>query len=579
MQQDAARYSGAAPAQPTYARRLRLLALGLGGLAVAAVLGGTTLSLWRMYEYATDRGDGHMLSLAQILGEHASISAHAIDALLSETAEHMRRVMVKNRLIASKPLHQHLVESIARAPFTRALLVSDASGAVILHTSRFPPPPINISDREYFGALRDRPESRFSLSTALVSKQAGGPVVSVSRRIDDRVGGRFLGVISAEIDADYLLGPQNAYDLGQHGTVRLLRRDGILLAGYPAAIAAAPANYRDSALLTQIIGTGQSLVRHTAEADSVELLSAIYVLKDYPLVVAATTSKDFILASWRRNALLLGPIAMVVAALLAVIALWLAHQLRMDQDLKSMVIQSQERLHAIIQSAMDAIITLDGEQRILLFNAASERVFRCPSAQAIGADIARFVPGSFQHGQGGRVVEINDSGATMRMTGESVALTGVRADGEKFPIEASISQVQLDGAECSIVILRDITERRRAEDKIRRSQQELHELSKAANDAIEAERRRTARELHDELGQSLTVLKMNLESMRAELSPHPQLERRAEGMHALLDGTIAATRRIAADLRPLMLDDLGLAAALDWLTHSFSQRTGIATDL
>jgi len=50
-------------------------------------------------------------------------------------------------------------------------------------------------------------------------------------------------------------------------------------------------------------------------------------------------------------------------------------------------------------------------------------------------------------------------------------------------------------------------------------------------------------------------------------------------MHTLLDGTIAATRRIAADLRPLMLDDLGLAAALDWLTHSFSQRTGIATDL
>jgi signal transduction histidine kinase len=72
---------------------------------------------------------------------------------------------------------------------------------------------------------------------------------------------------------------------------------------------------------------------------------------------------------------------------------------------------------------------------------------------------------------------------------------------------------------------------------------------------------------------------MDLESMRSDLPDHAELERRALGMHALLDGTIAATRRIAADLRPLMLDDLGLAAALDWLTHSFSQRTGIATDL
>ena len=88
------------------------------------------------------------------------------------------------------------------------------------------------------------------------------------------------------------------------------------------------------------------------------------------------------------------------------------------------------------------------------------------------------------------------------------------------------------------------------------------------------------RELHDELGQSLTALKMDLESLRSALPPsQPDLGDRVRSMHALLDGTIAATRRIAADLRPLMLDDLGLAAALDWLTQNFSKHTGIATDL
>jgi signal transduction histidine kinase len=127
---------------------------------------------------------------------------------------------------------------------------------------------------------------------------------------------------------------------------------------------------------------------------------------------------------------------------------------------------------------------------------------------------------------------------------------------------------------------RDITERKRAEQELKRSQRELRGLSKAANEALEAERRRTARELHDELGQSLTALKMDLESLRSALPPgQPELSERALAMHALLDGTIAATRRIAADLRPLMLDDLGLAAALDWLTHNFSKHTGIATDL
>ena len=86
--------------------------------------------------------------------------------------------------------------------------------------------------------------------------------------------------------------------------------------------------------------------------------------------------------------------------------------------------------------------------------------------------------------------------------------------------------------------------------------------------------------MHDELGQWLTALKMDLESLRSALPPdEPDLSQRAQTMHALLDSTIAATRRIAADLRPLMLDDLGLAAALDWLTHNFSNQTGIATDL
>ncbi|HUX25509.1 MAG TPA: PAS domain-containing sensor histidine kinase, partial [Burkholderiales bacterium] len=154
-----------------------------------------------------------------------------------------------------------------------------------------------------------------------------------------------------------------------------------------------------------------------------------------------------------------------------------------------------------------------------------------------------------------------------------------RKDGSLFEVEVGVQYRSIDGGRF-VVFLQDITERKHAEQELRRSQQELRSLSKAANEALEAERRRTARELHDELGQSLTALKMDLESLRSVLPPgQPELGERTQAMHALLDGTIAATRRIAANLRPLMLDDLGLAAALDWLTHNFSKHTGIATDL
>jgi two-component system, NarL family, sensor histidine kinase UhpB len=153
-------------------------------------------------------------------------------------------------------------------------------------------------------------------------------------------------------------------------------------------------------------------------------------------------------------------------------------------------------------------------------------------------------------------------------------------DGHIVPLDVAACAIEIDDKQYVLAFHRDITERRRAEQELRRSRQDLRELSKAANEALEAERRRTARELHDELGQSLTALKMDLESLRADLPPgQPELGERTQAMRTLLDGTIAATRRIAADLRPLMLDDLGLAAALDWLTNNFSKHTGIATDL
>ena len=167
------------------------------------------------------------------------------------------------------------------------------------------------------------------------------------------------------------------------------------------------------------------------------------------------------------------------------------------------------------------------------------------------------------------------------LAGESIGfeVEHYHKDGHVMPLEVAAAPIDMNGERYVLGFHRDITARRRTEQESKRSQQKIRELSKAANEALEAERRRTARELHDELGQSLSALKMDLESMRTGLSAHPELERRAQGMREMLDVTIAATRRIAANLRPLILDDLGLAAALDWLTQNFARQTGIATDL
>ena len=244
------------------------------------------------------------------------------------------------------------------------------------------------------------------------------------------------------------------------------------------------------------------------------------------------------------------------------------------EHMRSALSTTQARLAAIVDSAMDAVITVDEKQSIVLFNRAAEQVFGVPREQAIGSGLDRLIPARFRGGHRHHVEEFGRTGVTSRRMGDVTTLWGLRQDGAEFPIEASISQATESGRHFYTVILRDITLRKQHEDELRRQQQELRELSARVLEAREEEKTLIARELHDELGQLLTALKMDLSWMRERLDAGPLAEKAGE-MNALLDQTVSATRRISANLRPLMLDDLGLADAAAWLVDDFGKRSGI----
>ena len=237
------------------------------------------------------------------------------------------------------------------------------------------------------------------------------------------------------------------------------------------------------------------------------------------------------------------------------------------------------RLVSIIQSAMDPIITVDEDQKIVLFNSAAEKTFRCAAPMALGYSLERFLPQRYRAAHRGHIERFAATGVTMRRMGEQRVLVGLRADGEEFPLEASISQVTIEGRKLFTVILRDVTERQRARDELELSHTRLQELYAAMHEVREAERTRVALELHDELAQWLTALKMDAAWVAARLPPEPSLGDRMTRILGVIDTTVAAVRRIAADLRPLMLDDLGLVPAIENLLHAFEERTGVVASL
>ena len=229
---------------------------------------------------------------------------------------------------------------------------------------------------------------------------------------------------------------------------------------------------------------------------------------------------------------------------------------------------------------MDAIITVDERQHIVLFNAAAERIFQCSAADAIGGPLDRFIPERFRAAHRDHVRHFGETGTTVRRMGSDLVLYGLRADGEEFPIEASISQVTADGRKHFTVVLRDISIRVKAAVEIERSHRQLRDLYQQMHEVREAERVRIARELHDELAQWLTALKMDVSWLAGRLpAEDDRMREKVERMKRLVDTTVTSVRRIAHDLRPAMLDDLGLVPALEHLLHEFSQRTGIVVGL
>lgn len=131
----------------------------------------------------------------------------------------------------------------------------------------------------------------------------------------------------------------------------------------------------------------------------------------------------------------------------------------MTDRLHREVFETQKRLEGIVDSAMDAIITIDERQQIILFNPAAERMFGVSTGEALGQPISRFIPHRFRDGHDEHIRRFRQTGVTGRRMGALGAISGLRADGEEFPIEASISQVEVEGERLATVILRDITER------------------------------------------------------------------------------------------------------------------------
>ncbi len=231
----------------------------------------------------------------------------------------------------------------------------------------------------------------------------------------------------------------------------------------------------------------------------------------------------------------------------------------------------ERRMRAVFELSPTAIWLCEDDVLVYV-NRAAVRLFDVASAGAlIGHPVWSLLD------EDSHALLRQEIGRTLdgQTVGAIVAGRLTRGSGERREIEIALAALPDHGHRTVQMVVSDVTERRREAADLQRSRRDLRELSASVVEAREEERRRIARELHDELGQRLTALKIDLTTLAAQTAL-PGTDVRVAAMQAMLDDTLASVRRIASDLRPLMLDDLGLNAAIEWLARDASRRMGIA---
>jgi PAS domain S-box-containing protein len=249
---------------------------------------------------------------------------------------------------------------------------------------------------------------------------------------------------------------------------------------------------------------------------------------------------------------------------------------KMTEDLRRTTI-SKDYVDNIIGSMNDTLVVIDPDAKIRSVNKAMCNLLEYKEDELIGKDINLIVPDE---------EKIFRGSGFQRLLGEATAVNNeidyVTRKGKRIPMlfSAAVLKNKEGGTEGIVGIARDVTERKQAEEALRESERHLRFLSSQLLTAQEKERRRLSRELHDELGQALMVLKLKVRSIQRELGTgQASLKGECGEVIDYVNEVTENVRRLSRDLSPSILEDLGLSAAIRWLVDASTKHCNIEISL
>ena len=521
-------------AGPAASSRLRSLLLATVGFVVLFSLVVLAAMTWADREDAIREAHNKTWSASRLLQEHVRRTIVTADLALEGVNDRLRQQGVMG-ISRDAELWRNIRMLVGKHQELGDLRIKDAQGDVLLDSRQFPAPRLNGADRANFQAHRGGMD--FHVGEMIHSRAPRKVFFTVSRRIGTK--DRFDGVSELSIDTGYYRKFFDSLDLGSMGSIALFRLDGTMVVRFPIG------DPGRKIFHSEIIRRAQAMESGTIETKSVfdgrPRIASFQHVANLPLFVVVTVDKGQALQGWRERAAYSG--ALVLLGLLCCAGLGAATQRSLSREDRG-----RRRLNLILTSASDAIIGIDGNGNVVFANPAASALTGYGNAELLG----RHLHGVIHHSHADGTAYPPGDCPILQVVRSGVGHAGQediywRKDGTSFPVEFACSPMVEDGrTEGAVLVFHDITERKCAEEALRRAIIAAEAASRAKSEFLSNVSHEIRTPMNAILGHVHLLTQGELSQAQGELAR--SIRRSAQSLLGIIDGILDLSRLEAGRL-------------------------------
>ncbi len=349
---------------------VRWLFLG-GALLIAVIAVGTTILVGSFRDRALADSERELKNTALILAEQIDRSLQALELVQRSVLEKLETREIFSaeeyqRRTTGEDVHRMLVDSIKGLVHVHAITLIDAKGTLLNFSRYWPIPQIDVSDRDYFVALKSDTALNSYVSAPVRNRGTGTWTIYLARKIA-APDAAFLGLILGAVELSYFEKLFGSIVLHNHSSISLNRNDGILLTRFPSVEAAIGRTFKAS---KEALGDRNSgTIRYFSTMESKERILAAHRLAHYPLHVAVNLDVEAALAGWQKETRVLLSAGGLAAASIALMIFLISRQLALrDKLLQRTLALEKQRLDTAINNMTQGLLLFDSSERMIICN-------------------------------------------------------------------------------------------------------------------------------------------------------------------------------------------------------------------